>query len=182
MPDTPGFMRQKYDDTALTLRTVHVGKRGISICHQVGRGHIDHSSWIHQGGFRGSLSLDSNCRVQRWRTLRKQGAAKTASMNISTANCVVCHKLVPSTGYLWTASVAPVARPGASTIVIPSGRRRETRQQSGQTNFHVVSLLFRSGPFSRTITLNVIRLASGESFIAVIICPVLAEPIPSDEG
>ena len=58
MPETPGFMRQKYDNTALTLRTFHVGKRGISICHQLSRGHIDHSSWIPQGSYRGSLRLE----------------------------------------------------------------------------------------------------------------------------
>ena len=61
MPETPGFMRQKCDDTALTLRTVHVGKTGISICRQLGRGHIDHSSWLSQDGFRGSLGLERNC-------------------------------------------------------------------------------------------------------------------------
>ena len=61
MPETPGLMRQKHDDAALTFRTFHVGEVGVSTRHQLSRGNIDHSTWISQSGFRGSLSLEGNC-------------------------------------------------------------------------------------------------------------------------
>ena len=75
MPETPGLMLQKHDDTALALRTFHNGKRGISIRHQLSRGNIDYSSWISQDGFRGSLGLERNY-IERW-TICDRGCTET---------------------------------------------------------------------------------------------------------
>ena len=61
MPETPGLMRQKHDDAALTFRSFHVGEGGVSMRHQLSRGNIDHFTWISQSGFRGSLSFERNC-------------------------------------------------------------------------------------------------------------------------
>ena len=61
MPETPGLMRQQHDDAALIFRSFYVGEGGVSIRHQLSRGHIDHSTWISQSGFRGSLSFERNC-------------------------------------------------------------------------------------------------------------------------
>ena len=81
IPETPGLMRQEHDDAALTLRTFHVGERGVSIRHQLSRGNIDHSAWISQGGFRGSLSFERNC--IEYSSIGNRGCARTLCCTIS---------------------------------------------------------------------------------------------------
>ena len=68
-----------------------------------------------------------------------QEAAKTASVKFCMASRAACP---------WLASVVPLAWPSASMTITPSGRRRETRKQIGETNFRVVSLSSRPCPVS----------------------------------